>query len=313
MPQMTPSQARIVDPLVTELALGYRNAAFIGTRLFPRVPVTARAGRIPLFNRDTWRRRNTKHAPGANIPQVQVEWSSTNFSIVDRKLHGKVPVELLEEAAAVPGIDLKAQSLILVQDTIGLDVEMAAADLARNAANYDSNHKETLATTTRWTQSTSTPIVDVQEWKAAIRRSIGVVPNVLAMGESSFYALQNHASIVDRIKFTGSPGQQVNERILAQLFEVDEVVVGRALSLDDADVTTDVWGKDVVLAYVPKNGTFMQPSYGYSYGLRGYPYAGQTHFQAETDSWLVPWTDTVEPYLTGVLAGFLGINAGDAS
>lgn len=316
MSQMTPSQARIVDPLVTELALAYKQPAFIGTRLFPRVPVGARAGKIPLFDREAFRRITTKHAPGANIPRVQVRYSSASFSIVDRILHGQVPRELSEEAAAVPGIDLRAQSLMRVQDLIGLDVEMAAADLARTASNYPSTHKVTLAAGTRWTQSSSTPLTDVQTARSVIRRAIGVQPNVLAFGESTFNALKNHASIVERIKYTGQPGSQVNERILAQLFEVDEVVVGMATSITDAtgtDVTSDVWGNDAVLAFVPKNGTFLQPAFGYSYGLRGYPFAGQTYWEEQTASWLVPWTDTVEPYLTGVLAGYLFVNAGDAT
>lgn len=311
MSQMSPSQARIIDPLVTELALAYRTNGFIGTRLFPRVNVGQRAGKIPLFDREGWRRVASKHAPGANIPQVQIAYSNVSFSLVDRILHGKVPRELQEEAGAVPGIDLRAQSLQRVQDLIALDVEMAASDLARNAANYAASNKVTLSGAARWTQSGSTPIADVIAARSVIRRNTGVDPNVLAVSQVVFDALTQHAQFVDRLKYTSSAS--VTAELMARLFGVQEVVVGAGSYLDDSDTAVDIWGKDAVLAYVPKGGTFLTPSYGYSYSLRGYPYAGQTYWQEETHSWLVPWTDVVEPYLTGVASGFLFVNAGDAS
>lgn len=311
MPQMTPAQARIVDPLVTELALGYLNSAYVGEFLFPRVPVATRAGYLPEFSRENQRRVSSHHAPGATIPEVQVTWGKRAYAIVDRALNGKVPVELMEEAAQAggpPGLDLQAESLQHVQDLISLDVEATSADLARNAAGYDANHKVTLAGATAWSATTGTPLVDIQAAKSAIRVSTGVNPNRLLLSQTAFNNLTNHASIVDRLKYTSS--EPVSEQLLARLFGVDEVRVASGVYVNDAGTATDIWGNDAVLAYVPKAGNFRKPSYGYTLGIRGYPHANKAFYDIKTNSWLVPWVDTCEPALMMAGAGFLFVNAG---
>ena len=46
MPQQTPGQARVVDPILTAVARGYRSPkAAIANVLFPIVPVGLRAGK----------------------------------------------------------------------------------------------------------------------------------------------------------------------------------------------------------------------------------------------------------------------------
>ena len=39
MPQMSGSQVRVVDPVLTEVARGYSNPAFVGSGLFPYMPL----------------------------------------------------------------------------------------------------------------------------------------------------------------------------------------------------------------------------------------------------------------------------------
>lgn len=311
MSQMTTSQARIIDPLVTELALGYKSPAFVGNVLFPRVQVGQRGGRIPKFDREGLRRIDTKHAPGANVPRVSLKWSDQQFALVDRILHGQVPKELQEEGEAVPGINLRAESLQRVQDLIAMDVEGVTADLARNAALYPASNKVTLAGSARWTQTGSTPSADIREAKEAIRMAIGVEPNTLLLSQPAFNGLAENAAILDRFKYTSS--ESITADMLARYFQLDRVAVGSSYYLNDADVPTDLWGKDAILAYVPKGAKFREPTYGMSISLRGYPYAGQTYWEEQTQSWLVPWTDTVDPVLTMVTGGYLFVNAGDDS
>jgi hypothetical protein len=308
MSQMTPATARMVDPVVTQLATAYVNEGFVGPYLFPRVNVATRAGKIPVFDRESWRLVNSKHAPGADIPQVQVNYGLASYAIVDRILNAKVPVELEQEAAAVPNVNLRAISLQRVQDLIGLDLENEAATIARNASNYDSAHKLTLSGTTRWSQSTSTPINDVKAAKLAIRQSTGRNPNTLVLSESAFNALTLHQSFVDRVKYTST--DSVDVALIAKLFGVPNVYIASSSIMADDNSTSDMWGTDAVLAYVPKNGTYLTPAYGYTYGLNGYPYAGPAWWNGNNNSWMQGWFETAEPVLTGMTSGFLFVAAG---
>jgi hypothetical protein len=307
MPQMTPAATRMVDPVVTQLATAYRNEGFVGMQLFPRVQVATRAGKIPVFDNESWRLVNTKHAPGAQIPEVQVSYGTASYSIIDRILNAKVPVELAQEAE-VPGFNLRAISLQRVQDVVGLEIEVEQANLARNAANYDSAHKVTLAGATRWTQSTATPINDVKAAKIAIRQSTGSNPNTLILSEAAFNALTLHQSFVDRVKYTSSGSVDVT--LIAKLFGVPNIFIASAAVKADDGTVSDVWGTDAVLAYVPKGGTYLTPSFGYTYYIAGYPYAGPAWWDGKTNSWLQGWFDTEEPVLTGMTSGYLFIAAG---
>jgi hypothetical protein len=307
--QMTAAQARIIDPLVTQLALGYKSQVLIYQTLFPRVSVPVRAGRLPLFNTDTWRRFDTTHAPGANIPEIQVRWGSQLWSLIDRKLNGKVPMQLGEEAAAVPGINMLARSTNLVQAVIGNDLEWTAQSLARNAANYDAQHKLTLAGATLWRASTSTPDADVRTAKHNIRQTIGANPNTMVLSESTYYALQSNTNIQARFQYT--LGSIISLEMLKAYFEVPNIVVGSASYLADDGTINDYWGTDAILAYVAPNGsTVDEPSYGYTLGLSGYPFATANWFNPMNASTIQPWHEAAQPYLTGIGSGYLFANAG---
>ena len=51
------SKLRVVDPVLSALALGYSNAEFIGDQLLPFVTLDKEGGKIPRFGKDMayWR------------------------------------------------------------------------------------------------------------------------------------------------------------------------------------------------------------------------------------------------------------------
>lgn len=65
MPQMTPATARVIDPILTNVARGYANNALIGMSLFPAVPVQQRGGKIVSFGKEAFMTYATGRAPGA--------------------------------------------------------------------------------------------------------------------------------------------------------------------------------------------------------------------------------------------------------
>lgn len=51
---MSLSQARVVDPVLTTHAQGYKNADFVGMALFPRVDVAKSGGQVIEFGREAF-------------------------------------------------------------------------------------------------------------------------------------------------------------------------------------------------------------------------------------------------------------------
>lgn len=315
MAQLNLSQVRIIDPVLTNIAQGYKQPDFVGGSLFPQVPVSLRAGKIITFGKEDFMLYNTARAPGENTKRIQFGYSGSNFALVDYSLEGAVPIEVYQEGANGANgwsIDHMAMAIKKVSAIMALRLEKAQADLARTAGNYGSNNKVTLSGTSQWSDytGTSNPVTTVETAKEAIRAATGKRPNTLVMGAAVMAKLRAHPVIVDRLKYTGRDVATAD--ILASLFGVDKVLVGDAIYSNDAGTAfTDVWGKDVVLAYtetasLADMGT---PTFGYTYNLNGYPIVEQPYFDRNAKSWFVPVTRAEAPVIAGAGAGYLITNA----
>jgi len=303
---MTPANARVIDPVLTEIARGYQNNVFVGAALFPAVPVGQRGGKIIQFGKEAFRAYNTGRAPGANTKRVQYDYGSDSYALEQHALEGTVPFDIMEEASAVPGIDVGQGAVQMVQDIIAARLERAQATLATTAGNYAASNKVTLSGTSQWSDlSASNPIDDIEAAKEAVRAKIGRYPNTVVMGAAVMAKLRQHSKIIDRIKYTGR--DVPTPELLASLFVVQRVLSGDAVQASDADVLSDVWGKSVVVAYTETAGLAQmgRPSYGYTYRLRGYPIVESAYQDRNAKSWIYPVTDEVSPVIAGAEAGYL--------
>ena len=307
--------AAVVNPILSTHARGYRNSTFISSTLFPRVSIPSRSMQVIAFGKEAFRKLNTRRAPGAATKRVQYGYAAGAVSLEQDSLEGIVPVEHQQEAEKVPGINLGAGAVNMVLDVLDLNLEIAAAALARDPAKYDANHKLALVGADRWKDPDSDPKADVDTAKEAIRRSTGRYPNTLALGPNAGNALKNHPKIKEQFKFTSK--DSITVEMLAAYFELSKVVVGAAVYLpetaSDAEMANDVWGDDAILAYVPLEGdNFQVPAYAYTYELMGYPMVEEPYYDRSTKSWIYPTTVERRPLLVGAEGGFLFQNAGGA-
>lgn len=307
MPQMTPGQARVIDPILSTVSQGYQNAEFVGNALFPVVPVDQRGGKIISFGKEDFQLYNTGRAPGANTKRVQFGHSAGSFALEQHALEGLVPFEIMQEADQVPGIDMAKVAVMKTQNIIALRTEKAQADLATTAANYAASNKVTLAGVNQWSDysGTSDPSKDVSTAIEVVRSKVGKRANTVVIGAAVFAALKNHPKTIDRIKYTGR--DVVTTELLASLWDVKRVLVGDAVTADDAGVFTDLWGKFVVVAYteIGSLADMGLPSYGYTYRLRGNPAVELPYQDRSAKSWIYPVTDELSPVIAGALAGYL--------
>ncbi|MBA4341155.1 MAG: hypothetical protein C0423_03260 [Methylibium sp.] len=312
MPQMTPSGARIIDPVLSTIAQGYTNSEMIAGALFPQVPVTQRGGNIITFGKEDFMLYATQRAPGSNTKRVQFGYTGAPYALADYSLEGQVPIEVVQEGQSGPGIDHAAMAVRKVSAIMALRLEYQAAQLARTAATYAASNKVTLSGTAQWSDfsGTSNPISVIETAKEAVRAATGKRPNTIVMGAAVFARLRQHPLIVDRMKYTGRDVATVE--ILAALFGVQRVLVGDAIFSNDAGTAfTDVWGKDVVVAYTELGSVadMGAPSYGYTYNLTGYPIVEESYYDRNAKSWIFPVTRAEAPVLASPSAGYLITNA----
>lgn len=312
MAGLSPTQARIIDPVLTTIAQGYRNVAMVAQMLFPRVDVSLRGGQIITFGREAFMLYATQRAPGENTKRVQLGYAGSPFALIDYSLEGAVPIESLQEGRNGPGVDLGQTAINGVGAIMDLRLEKQSADLARNPANYGASNKITLSGTAQWSDftGTSNPAGVVETGKEAIRAATGRTPNTMIVGPAAMSKLRLHPAIIDRMKYTGR--DVATAGFLADLFGIERVVVGGAIYANDAGTAfTDVWGKDVVLGFTETASAAQAgvPSYGYTYNLNGYPIAEEPYYDRNSKSWFYPVTRSEQPVIAAASAGYLITNA----
>ncbi len=307
MTQMSSAQARVIDPVLSTVAQGYANSEMIFPVLFPIVPVGQRGGKIIQFGREDFRLYSTVRAPGAGTKRVQFGYSGTPYSLAQHSLEAHVPFELMQDANAVPGIDLARIAVMKTQNIIQLANEVAAAAIATTAASYQAANKVTLSGASQWSDysGTSDPSTDIETAKEAVRAATGKRANTVVLGPKVFSAVIQHPKILDRIKYTGR--DSVTTDMLATLWNVKRVVVGDAVYEDAAGAILDVWGKYAVVAYT-ELGSLQDaglPSYGYTYRLSGHPVVETPYQDRNAKSWIYPVTDELQPVAASINSGYL--------
>jgi hypothetical protein len=262
-------ELRVVDPVLTQIARGYQNADLVGDKLFPFVTVEKEAGKIPVFSKEAFKIYFTERAIRANSNRISPEGRSVvDFVLEEHDL--EYPIDYREAQEDV--FRLEEHGTNVVTEAIRLRHEKMCADLAQNPVNYPTGNKITLAGTSQWTDySNSDPISDIDNAKEAIRGKIGRYPNVILLGAATYKTLRNHPKLLERIKY--SQRGIVTPELMAEIFDVPNVFIGRAVYADNAGNFSDVWGDNAILAWVPLGGepTQFRPSFGYSLRKRNMP------------------------------------------
>jgi hypothetical protein len=298
-------QARVIDPILSTVVQGYKRPDNVGLFLFPRVPVAVAAGKVIEFDKSAFRIYSTARAPGTAFKRVQLGYQGRPFALENHGIETVIPREHLRDAAAVPGIDLASRSLNLNMGISELRLEYDQSVLARNALNYPAVNSIVLSGTSQWSDFTnSNPVADIKNGKEAIRLQTGIYPNIIEIPALVMSVLTEHPKILDKIKYTQTG--VVTADLLAVLFEVEKVVVGKAIGFDDTGASIDFWGKDVILAYVPQTSTTQEePSFGYTYTLDGNPLVEVPYWEDQTKSWVYGVGYERAPVISGIASGYI--------
>jgi hypothetical protein len=305
--------ARVIDPILTNVAQGYSSMDFVGNQLFPEVYVGAAGGQIVEFDRDAFRLYTTRRSPGSSTREILFGYSGKAFALANHRLQGVIPREHQRDAQAVAGIALDQVGVEGTMRAIRLALEVEQATLAFTPGNYAAANKSAVLTgSTKWSNAAGTPLTDVDAGREAIRQACGLYPNVLVMSAPAFNACKNNPSITARFQYNGNTAvdaSQITPAMLAGLFNVKKVVIGAGVYWTDANVAVDIWGNYAVLAYVPESANGLRsrydPSYGYTYVMQGHPYAEEPFWDNDKAAWKYPVEFERTAVLSGISAGYI--------
>lgn len=252
-----------VNQVLTNLAVKYRSARFnlVADLILPRIPVDKQTGTFFKYNKaDRFTLPNSKRGPKAEAQEATFGSSTDTYACEDYAYKDLVLDSTI--ANADKPLQPKADTTEFLTDLLQLDRERRVAALCTSTSVITQN--TTLSGTSQWSDyANSEPINDVETGKAACFFE----PNTMLVPRAVHLKLRHHPDLLERYKYTNDKGVLTPD-MLAALFEVENYIVANAKYNSAADGLAasyaDVWGKDVLLAYVEPQPQLELPSYGYT-------------------------------------------------
>jgi hypothetical protein len=286
-------QVRVIDPILTQLAQGYKNAEGVATFFAPSVSMSVRAGRALTFGKEAFAAQSFLRSPGTNIQKIQNEFGTRSFALRQEAISWQIAEEVAAEAKnGAAAIDLRAYAAKDAANRLQQSWEIQVATKVQDTAEYETGNVLDLASYNGGADQFNSPTADIEvlmdEAKEQVRSQIGIYPQKLVLSPDAFNALKRNKRIRDFMQ----RGVLVNEKTLAEIFGLDEIRVARRLKLNqETGVLENIYNNVAVLFYHPSSATdgfvpaldanYGTPAYAYTYTLAGYPLAVPERFNMD--------------------------------
>ena len=294
MPQPTRGMTHI-DRALTNISVAYiqDSSNFVAAQVFPSVPVQKQSDRYFVYLKEDWFRDEAKErAPATESAGGKYEIDNTpTYFCRKYAFHRDVTDDDRANQDDPLNIDIDSTQFITQKMLLRREVVWAARYFTPGGApgsrtsDWGSTVSGVASGATagqfnQWDADDSTPIEDISAGKMLMASVTGYKPNVLVLGANVYESLRNHDDILGRIVFTQRG--YVTTDILAQLFDVEKIVVGWAVrniaNKVPGDPTNEdtsfLLGNHALLAYAAPRPSLKMPSAGYVFSWTGLLGAG---------------------------------------
>lgn len=270
-----------IDAALSEVALGYRPDGFIADMVFPIVQVGKQSDLYTIWSRaDRLRRNDTKRAPATEAKRIEESVSSDTYFANNYALKSSIPIEDFANADPMYLDNLNEGKTELIMDGLLIDWEVRLANQVTSGTNVGSYS----AVASAWNDggAGSDPIGDINTMLDNVQYSTGKRPNRLTFGLKAWQTLRRHVDVRNIIFGVNNGGGYASREQVANLFEVDEILVGGAFQNTAGEGLTEqlqsIWGDHVLAHYTPMSASKDRPAFGYAFRWAS---AGLPNFQVE--------------------------------
>lgn len=294
-----------VDKVLTQISVGYTNDNFVGDQLFPSVSVEKQSDKYVVYDRVGFTVMDDIRGPGGATNELPpFSLSRDSYYAEEHALKDWIPIE--ESANADPGLDTMGDATERVTNTILINREDTIQTMARTAANYATANTVTLSGTAQWNDYTnSVPITDLKAGRDQIHAQTFMFPNVAVIGYDVATKLEDHPAFLNRMKTTALASNNSLDAI-GTLIGIPKLLRAGAAkntaAVGQAQTFAYMWGKDVVMAYVPSSPGRKVPAYGYEFtwNFEGASMPTDRWYNNDRKSWAVRTTRRYDLKFTAV-------------
>lgn len=255
------TDAILSNILVAFLTLGQ---GFASTQAFPVVGVEKQSDKYYVYPKDAWFRDEAqKRRHGTESVGSGWELSTDSYYADLWAIHKDIGDDVRWNSD--PAIDLERDATAFIAGKMLLRMERDWTAKYFTAGVWGTS----TTPTNLWNDyAASDPIGDIQTAQTTILLATGHKPNKLIIGHRVKNALKNHPDILARIQYNGVT-QIVTNDILAQIFEVEQVVVAEGIYNSAQEGATAsmsfIAGNHALLVYAPRAAGIQVASAGYTF------------------------------------------------
>lgn len=238
-----------IDPHLTSIAVAYKSQGLVADIALPRITVGKREFSWLIYAKDAFFNAPDNHVGRRSRPnQVELSAEEVTLATEDYGLDGGVPQDDIDNADE--RYDPLGAEVELLQSCNANRRELRVAGIVHNAASYSAGLKQTLAGNDQFSNpETSTPIKVVSD---ALDLPL-MRPNIAVFNQEGWTSFRRHPEIVEAVLGTAGSKGLVSRQAVADLFELDEIVVGQGRTnvakKGQAAQLARTWGKHISLLY----------------------------------------------------------------
>lgn len=292
-----------VSTALSNIAIKYKNPAFVAEKVAPVVPVVKEADTYYIFGKEELRDKDSLRAAGAEANEIEWDVTTATYSAEEYALKYLLPDRIRDNAdnAVRPRINTTEK----LTNWIRLGYEKRVQTIAQNVANVGGNHN----VVTKWDAAAGQdPEQDVDTAKSSIRQTAGVDPNTIVMSQAVWQALRRWLKdqvtnmVYQEMISIGTPP--------ATLWNMKLVVAGsieNTAQEGQADSISDIWSDSVLVAYIEPNPSLDSMSFMYTFRSR--PFRTKTWREETRDGEFIESSVIQDERLVASDAGYLIVDA----
>lgn len=238
----TSNDVRLVDPVLTNLSIGFKNERFLWPMIAPVSEQEQASGTVPIYTRDYWFRRQTGARRAAAGPYTRTGWgiSSTTYDAIERGFER--PLDDPTRAKSQLPEDMQITDVRFLTNLMELEMEKDVAAAAFITGVWGTS--TTLSGGDQWSDyANSDPIANADTAIRTIKRNTGARVNTMFVGLLGWEKLKEHPLILDKYKHTQKA--IMTEAMVADVLGVGELIVGDSVensAAEGQDFTgADIW------------------------------------------------------------------------
>lgn len=293
-----------VDPLLTNVSVGYKNEQYIAEKFFPTVYVDKETGIYFVRDKENLRApASALRGEFSRANRVDNALSEATYTLEEKSLEAPISDRLMRNYSDPFEPKKNATELVTEKLLIDNEKDLKTTILASGANNTD--------IAGAWATTTTNILATVKAKATLIKKATGFAPNTALIGYDTLQnAILVNDDFKDSVKYVSLVNDEVLLGALAKWLNVKQVLIGDAVENTAKEGQTDsmsfIWDDYFVLAYVSPTAALETPTAGYRLVQRDQR-AVDTWYEQEIKTTFVRATDVydnkvVDPYAMEILA-----------